>query len=364
MVGLVLAGDGIGVLLADVPAGIILRHLGKRGMVGGLASMIAATVALFWVRSVWIALALRIMAGIGSALYFTAQYLYVSNAVDRATRGRAVAMYGGMLRVGRFIGPALSGAIATAWGLEAVFLACGCLLGVLALAVVSGTPDAAIRPPDNPVQTQGLRLGQVRTLLRSQRTVFASAGLGFALGQSIREGSRAFVPLYADGVLGLGVGTIGLIVSLASAMDMILFYPAGVIMDRWGRKFAIVPSIVVQALGMALLPLTGSAAGLVLAAGLVSFGNGLSSGTMMTLGADLAPVEGRSEFLGMWRLFGDVGFTGGPLLIGGVAALLTLHAAGFVIAGVGLTSALIFAFRVPETLERVPLRVTTPGATG
>ena len=65
---------------------------------------------------------------------------------------------------------------------------------------------------------------------------------------------------------------------------------------------------------MALIPLTGSFAALLAATSLIGFGNGLGSGTMLTLGADLAPPkgEGMGAFLGLWRLIGDTGHTSAP----------------------------------------------------
>ena len=54
---------------------------------------------------------------------------------------------------------------------------------------------------------------------------------------------------------------------------------------------------------------------------LIAAGNGLGAGIVMTLGADAAPVDGRSQFLGAWRLCGDIGNTGGPLLVSAVAAV-------------------------------------------
>jgi MFS family permease len=132
---------------------------------------------------------------------------------------------------------------------------------------------------------------------------------------------------------------------------MLLFYPVGVIMDRWGRKFAIVPSFIVQGIGLALIPLTSGFYSLAAVAGLIGFGNGLGSGTMMTLGADLAPADSRGEFLGMWRLIGDVGFMLGPSVAGLVAASLTLPAAALVMGSSGLVASLIFLFLVPETAK-------------
>ena len=45
---------------------------------------------------------------------------------------------------------------------------------------------------------------------------------------------------------------------------------------------------------------------------------------MLTLGADAAPVEGRAQFLGGWRLCADLGNALGPLAIGGITAIATL----------------------------------------
>ena len=55
---------------------------------------------------------------------------------------------------------------------------------------------------------------------------------------------------------------------------------------------------------------------------LLGFGNGLGAGTMMTLGADLAPSRSRGEFIGIWRFIGDGGSVGGPLIVGTVAEVL------------------------------------------
>jgi MFS family permease len=142
------------------------------------------------------------------------------------------------------------------------------------------------------------------------------------------------------------------VVSISAGIDMSLFYPAGYIMDRWGSKFAIIPCFLIQAIGMALVPLTGSFVALTAVATLIGFGNGLGSGTMMTLGTDLAPPGARGEFLGVWRFIGDGGTTGAPLIIGSVADLVGLQIAPLVMSGSGLIAVFIFAFFVPETLKK------------
>jgi MFS family permease len=123
-------------------------------------------------------------------------------------------------------------------------------------------------------------------------------------------------------------------------------------MDKLGRKYAIVPSFTLQALGLLVIPFAGGFAGLLVAATLTGLGNGLSSGTMMTLGSDLAPKDSLGEFLGVWRLIGDSGFTGGPVIVGVIADVLALPAAALVMATIGFVSAGLFAFAVPETHPR------------
>ena len=73
---------------------------------------------------------------------------------------------------------------------------------------------------------------------------------------------------------------------------------------------------------------------------------------MMTLGADLAPPDSRGDFLGIWRLIGDLGATGAPLVVGWVAGVVVLPAAAGALSISGLLASTIFAFLLPETLKR------------
>jgi MFS family permease len=160
------------------------------------------------------------------------------------------------------------------------------------------------------------------------------------------------IPLYGASVLGLDVQTIGNIMGLSGVVDMLLFYPAGWLMDRFGRKYAIISSCLGIGFAMLLIPLAPNAFMLSLAAMFAGLGNGLGSGTMLTLGADLAPEKCRSEFLGAWTLIGDLGGTGGPLIIGNLADYMPLQPASLVVASAGGVAALIFYLFVPETMRR------------
>ncbi|MBM3190635.1 MAG: MFS transporter, partial [Chloroflexi bacterium] len=289
--------------------------------------------------------ALRIVAGFGHALFGVSQHAYVAGAASTGSRGRALALYGGLTRIGSFIGPMAGGLVAAAYGLRPTFLFFGATNVALLSAVICfvqspAQPSGAVQPAPPG--------GHLWRTLREHYRPLGIAGVGQLLAQTIRAGRAAVIPLYAADVLGLDVQTIGLILSLTAAVDMSLFYPAGWIMDHLGRKYAILPSFGIQALGMFLIPFTGSFVGLLLAAMLIGLGNGIGAGCMMTLGADLAPQHTRGEFLGLWRLIGDVGHTGGPMVVGQVADLVALPTAAWAIAAAGLCAALIFGLLVNE----------------
>lgn len=349
LVGLVLAAESAGTLLSDMPAGVLIRRIGhKRSMLLGAAFSIAGALAMFWVDSlVWI-IFFRVVSGAGAALWGISRHAYIADLVQVHRRGRSIAVMGGIGRIGAFAGPALGGLVGAEFGLRAPFLVYA-LLGLLGVIAVLFW----VRRDEGGVDGHQLA-GHVSlwSVLRSHMQPLFTAGSGQLCAQLIRAARHIIIPLYAADILGLDVSSIGLIISISSAIDMLMFYPAGVIMDRYGRKFAYVPSFTLQAVGMAMIPLTETYLGLQLVALFIGLGNGLGSGTMMTLGADLAPARSRGEFLGIWRFIGDAGSAAGPVFIGSIAEVLGLAAAPWGVACIGLTGAAVLAGLVPETLDK------------
>jgi MFS family permease len=143
-----------------------------------------------------------------------------------------------------------------------------------------------------------------------------------------------------------------LIFAVSAGIEMVVFYPMGVLMDRRGRKWAALPCLVLLSVGLALIPLTSTFLELLLIGGLIGLANGIGSGVNMTLGSDLSPRLGRSQFLGLWRLISDVGTAGGPVLVAAATYFFSLAAAPIAVAGLGLAGAVVMWRAVPETLVR------------
>ena len=346
LVGVVLAAESIGTLLADVPSGILLRKLGQKPvMLLGLGLAVVGTSALAFAGSLLEVFLFHLLSGVGAALWHTSRHAYLAEVVPMRQRGRANSAMGGIARMGGFFGPAVGGVVASSFGLRAPFLLYGAVGAIALVAValwVARTGPSANRRP-----SPGLP-----ALLRDHSRALATAGTGQVCAQLIRTARGVIIPLYAADVLGLDLKQVGLIMSLAALLDMSFFYPAGMVMDRWGRKYAIVPCFLIQGAGMALIPLSTGFGSLLVAALVIGLGNGIGAGTMMTLGADLAPSNARGEFLGVWRFIGDGGHAGGSLAVGSLGDLLGITATPFVIAGVGVLAAAILGLLVPETLVK------------
>jgi MFS family permease len=131
-----------------------------------------------------------------------------------------------------------------------------------------------------------------------------------------------------------------------------MFYPVGHIMDRLGRKWAGIPSLLALSLALLVLPAAHELFGFIVVAILMGIGNGLAPGIVMTLGADFAPEGRRGEFLGVWRFISDAGSAGGPLAVSFIVGIASLAFASTVVAVLGLTGALVMWRLVPETLQR------------
>ena len=183
--------------------------------------------------------------------------------------------------------------------------------------------------------------------MRDHRHVFVTLGIGVMLVSAVRATRQAIIPLWADH-LALAPSVASLIYGIAGGVEMLVFYPAGHVMDRKGRRWVAVPSMVLMGAALMLTPLTHDARTLLLAAAVIGFGNGIGSGMVMTIGADHSPRHGRAHFLGVWRLLSDIGSSCGPALLSLLAAALSLGA-GIVATGlIALAAGAQLAYWIPR----------------
>ena len=338
--GVLVAVQGVGRMLFNIPAGRLVDDLGeRRAMAVGTVILLASLVGSVLSPSpFWFGICLFAM-GCGWSVWLLARLTYVSDVMPYHLRGRALSTLGGVHRVGNFVGPFLGAAAVAVMDLDGAYLV-HVVLAAAALVVLLVVPD----PPRASAQS-GPGGGFVAVARRHFR-VLATAGFGAASLGLLRAARHAVLPLWGAEI-GLGAAAVSLIFGISAAMDMTLFYPAGAVSDRWGRRMVAVPCLAVLATGFILLPVTSTFAQLMAVGLLMGLGNGIGSGIVMTLGADFAPPDARAGFLGLWRTVSDVGAAAGPMVAGGVTAVASLGAGAVVIGAVGLAGSLVFALTLP-----------------
>jgi MFS family permease len=345
--GAIVALQGLGMLVFDIPAGLLVSRIGERGaMIVGTGALAAVALGVTVSASPLTLAPLVFVMGCAWSIWLLARLSYTSEVTPFALRGRVLSLLGGSNRLGMFVGPFIGGFVASWAGLASVFYV------QAALAAAAAALMFVVVPAEEDHEASEESVHGILHVLLDHRRAFATAGVVALAISALRSTRSAVIPLWGN-TIGLNAGDIGIIFGLSAAVDVLLFYPAGVVMDRVGRKWTAVPCLLMLSVGLALIPVTTTFAGLLLAALVVGFGNGMGAGINMTLGADHAPRLGRAAFLGAWRLVSDVGTAGGPVLLSVVTAASTLRVATLTTAVVGVLGAAVMYRFVSEPHDRL-----------
>ena len=357
LAAVVVALTGLGQLLADAPAGSLTARFGERPVMIGAGLLCAVALAAAMLsRSLLMFAAAMFVMGMGTAVWMLARLTFVAELVPFVLRARAMSTLGGVQRIGLFIGPFLGAAAVHYFGTPGAYG-----VGLVAVLVSAGVLLVVTEPSvDTPAEAAPDRVGY-RQMLRSEAGTFATLGLGVLLVSVVRASRQVVLPLWGEH-LALAPATISLIYGLSGAVDMLLFYPAGRLMDLRGRALVAVTSMLGLAVAHLLLPLTGAPVTLTLVAMLMGLGNGMGSGLVMTIGADLAPPGQRPVFFGIWRLVSDAGTGVGPFILAGITAAVSLGAGVLAMGGAGLAAAAAMGYWIPR--RAAPRDRPGPAASG
>lgn len=369
----------VGQLCGNIPAGWAVARIGERFTmaVAGLLSL-GGAVALAFAPSLGVFAASVFLIGFCAAAFGLARHSFMTTRVPLAFRARALSLLGGTFRLGMFIGPFVAAGLLAVFGDEhaAIWFFAGCLVATTLLVLLGPDPETTIAPMvTRPSRTDdltedtgeaitaslrvapgvdGRRAGVFRTMWHF-RSVLSRLGLAAASLAAVRSARQVVLPLWGVSI-GLDAQTIALVVGVSGAIDFALFYASGQVMDRFGRLWAALPAMLLMGAGFIALAFTHdssqNAMWFAMFAAVLGVGNGLSSGILLTLGADVAPKADPAPFLGSWRTLTDAGGAVSPLLVSAIAAVSTLSVATGAMGLIGLLGAAAFVRWVPRFIPR------------
>ena len=349
-IGLAIAVYGLARFLLAVPAGQLSDRVGRRTTLavgGGLSAIGNALCALAPTYAGFVGA--RFVAGAGAALVLTTGLIVLADISTPANRGRMMSVYQGVFIFAVGIGPFPGGLLASHWGLAAPFLAYAAT-SVLASAVAwLAIPETRVRlQVDEPASADVPFRAQVRLLTAHPGFLLVSL---IAFVNAVARTGALFniIPILARDRLALDTDRIGFGLALASVVGLALAYPAGVLVDRYGRKIVIVPATITSGLSLVLFLLAPTYGWFLAACAVWSVAMGISGAAPSAYAADTAPAGMNAAALSTYRMLADLGYVVGPIALGLAADLAGADVALGATALLLTAVALLFARLAPET---------------
>jgi MFS family permease len=367
----------LGTAVAPIPTGYLIDRIGRRKML--LAGPILISISSMLIVRVIVMdgsfmeiLLYRFFGGIGEQMWMLSRLTVIADTSSSQQRGKQITSMFGVQQVGNLTGPIVGGAASVAVGLWLPFAihAVIVLLGVLpsfyivketltkaapATTGSAGSSGAAAAAPRRSLSMADLKTPPIPQVFLAQ--FLANVTRGGIFGGGV-------IVVYASYGFGLSELEIGGLRSAMSFIGIPVVFGAGYIMDRYGRKFTIVPGLTLSGLAMAFLALTDSlnvsTSVFILAFIAIHFCVSLISGNMQTLGTDVAPAHARGAFFGVSRQIAQTGSLASPVSFTFLVSVFSYTAAFSFLSVTALLAAAVVFFGIPETLKKEPKLETAP----
>ena len=351
-IGVAIAIYGLARFLVAVPTGQLADRFGRRAtlVLGGLVTALG-NIMCAYAPNFPALVAARFVAGAGAAMILISGVIVLADITAPAQRGRTMAIYQGVFTFAVGVGPLPGGWLAERFGLHAPFLVYA-VAGLVAAAVAwlripetrelrrAAATDAATAMPSFGAQVRLLtgHTGFMLVSLISFTTAVARTGALFNV-----------IPVLAQDRLALSTEQPGLGLAVASVAGLALAYPAGVLVDRSGRKTVIVPSTIVSGISLVLFQVAPSYGWFLAGCVVWSVAVGVSGAAPAAYAADVAPAGMNAAAMSLYRMLSDLGYVVGPIALGAITDVFGSEAALAATAALLVAVALLFARFAPET---------------
>ncbi len=358
-----LVAFGLVKALTNLAAGHFADRFGRKPLlVAGWIAALPVAPMIIWAPSWGVVVAANVFLGINQGLAWSTT---VNMKIDLAgPRRRGLAL--GLNEAAGYGAVALA-ALATAelasrygprsapFVMGIVIAVIGLVLSVVFVRETRGHAEEEARSHPQLADRRPFRETFAQTSLRDRSlSAICQAGLVNNLNDALVWG---LVPLYLARE-GLSLGRIGVITAIYPASWGLAQLGTGAWSDRVGRKPLIVAGLWLQAVGIVALVVASSYSGRIAAALAMGLGTALVYPTLIAAISDRAHPSWRASAVGVYRLWRDLGYAVGGLLVGWASDALGMSTAIVIVGAITAASGIVVALR----LEGSPLSRAGPTA--
>jgi MFS family permease len=337
-----------------LPTGQILDRYGRRPVLVGAPLLVAVGSVVTALAPVFaLVLVAQFFSGMGMSAWLVAREVALVDVVRPEQRGRMIAGFHGMGSVGVALGPVFGGLITDFFGFRAVFWAFA-LTSLFTMVVSLGIRETA--RTQRTARGSFFNVGRLREVEPQFRSTYVV--IVFNTFVAMMRGALiiSLIPLYLGLQLGYSPTQVGTWFGVYGLINVLMIAPTGMLLDAWGRKAVVIPSVYLATIVFLAFPLTSGTPQLLVLAALTGVAGGLSLGTMATWTYDVIPEHARARMQALRRVFADVGAILGPALGGMIADAASPGAAFWAFVPLQLVAALAITFLAKESLHHVSAR--------
>jgi len=292
----------------------VLDILGKKTSL--ILSVIIFTITTYfylWVNTFTPLLILRFIHGISFGILTTSTSAIAANIVPKARRGAGMGYFAMAMNIAVVAGPFIGLTLLQYISFNQFFLTLSILMSISVL--FSFLVDTREQKQKHVNDTQSVLSFKISDLIEPKAIPISviSGFVGLAYASVL-----SFVPVFAE---EMGLETAASYFFLIYAIVMIIFRPTlGRMFDEQGAKVVLVPSLVIFAIGLAVLSFTTLSITLLVAAILLGLGYGSLLPGFQTLAVQNTSHERSGQAMSTFFIFYDLGIASGAFIWGMIIA--------------------------------------------
>ena len=303
--GLAFGAFSVTTVIVRPLVGRMVDRLGRRRLMLAGVTMFAALIAAhLLVTDLWMLVVVRLFLGMAESLFFVAGFAALADLAPPGRTGEALSFASVALYLGIAIGPGVGQLLLDWRGFTAAWIG-GTLLAVLAVAMVLIVPETGEPAPEDAPPARLIHRAAIRP------------GLALFTGVAGTAGFLALIGLHATEIGFPGWSVVPLIYGGIVVTCRIVFAR---VPDRLPPLKLATGSLALCTAGLLILGAVRNPAGMLAGTVVLALGVAFLTPAIFAAVFSSVPAHERGSAAGTTTIFIDLGFGGGPFLLGLIAA--------------------------------------------